>query len=411
MRVMAPAVFRNRSFVYLYLGGLISVSGSTITSLILIWLVYTETKSALAITFLGIASILPTILLGLLTGVFVDRLDRRVLMIISDLARAALVFSVPVYLIWRGFSFPLVLAIVVLVSVCSTVFRPATNSLLPMLVSGESVQDANGLISATNSLVQMVANAVGGLLIGLAGVVFGLFYNVLTYILSASLIFLILVPPHLTNGATPRTTSFATDFKEGLRYMRKNTGVFEATLSATFLNFFGTMVGSFLVIYVAEHLKANGSYFGLLLAALATGLAAGSLAVWRLRTVRYAGKLFAFTSIVFGLGSTLLGLIHSTEWAVPIVACMGLALGLMNTTFFSIIQLVVPNEILGRVLSVDEVGSYAAIPIGQIVAGVLISTSGIVVNYLAAGLGIILTGIAMLFLSDLRNLKYINSRS
>ena len=125
-----------------------------------------------------------------------------------------------------------------------------------------------------------------------------------------------------------------------------------------------------------------------------------------LNTVSYAGKLFILTSAGFGATTLMLASIHSAYLAVVIVALMGACLGLMNTTFFSVIQLVVPNEILGRVLSVDEVGSVAAIPMGQIVAGLLISSSGIVLNYLTAGTGVILTVFVMIFLKDLRNFRY-----
>ena len=92
--------------------------------------------------------------------------------------------------------------------------------------------------------------------------------------------------------------------------------------------------------------------------------------------------------------------------AIAIAASLGILLGLLNTTFYSIIQLVVPNEVLGRVLSVDEVGSYAAIPLGQVAAGVLIQSTGIVSTYLVAGIGIVLTSVVGAFLKDMRNLRY-----
>jgi len=398
-------VLGNRNFAYLYFGGLISTSGSTITSLILVWLVYKETASAIAITYLGIASILPTITLGLLAGVVVDRFDRRILMITSDLVRAAAVAAVPIVMLSFGFSFPLMLVVVAIVGLFSTFFRPATNSLLPKLVSSDSVQDSNGLISASNSVIQMISNAVGGLLIGLAGVLFGLFYNTISYAVSAAMIFLIVVPQHLTNGLTD-SGSFVSDFKYGLRYILRNRAVLETTLSATFLNFFGTMVSAFFVVYVTSHLNQSGVFFGFLVASLGLGVAVGSLAVGWLNTVSYAGKLFLLTTAGFGVTTIMLAFIGSAQLAVLIVVLMGVCLGLLNTTFYSVMQLVVPNEILGRVLSVDEVGSYAAVPMGQIVAGLLISMSGIVFNYLVAGVGVLLTVSVMLFLKDLRNFRY-----
>jgi len=402
---MSKLIFANRGFTYLYFGGLVSISGSTITSLILVWLIYTETESALAITYMGIASILPTITIGLLAGVVVDRFDRRILMIASDLVRACAVAAVPLVLIWRGFSLPLILVVVAIVGLFSTVFRPATNSLLPRLVPAKSVQDANGVISASNSVVQMISNALGGVLIGLAGVLLGLFYNTITYVISAVMIFLIVVPPHLNNGPTQKS-SFWDDFKDGLRYISKNKPVLETTISSTVLNFFATMVGSFFVVYVTTYLNESGTFFGFLVAALGLGLAGGSLIIGRLNTVAYAGRLFILGSAGFGLGTLVLTWVGTPEFAVVVVALMGICLGLINTTFFSLMQLVVPNEILGRVLSVDEVGSFAAIPLGQIAAGLLISSSGIVFSYLVSGAGVVVTAVAMVFLKDLRNFRY-----
>ena len=398
-------VLANKNFAYLYFGGLVSTSGSTITSLILVWVVYKETASAIAITYLGIASILPTITLGLLAGVLVDRVDRRILMITSDLVRGAAVVAVPIVMVSFGFSFPLILLVVAIVGLFSTVFRPATNSLLPKLIAAELVQDSNGLISASNSVVQMVSNAVGGLLIGLAGVLLGLFYNTITYVISAAMIFLIVVPRNLTSDGTI-SSSFVSDFKDGLRYIMRNRGVLETTLSATFLNFFGTMVSAFFVVYVTGHLNESGTFFGFLVAALGLGVAIGSLAVGWLNAVAYAGKLFLLTAAGFGTTTILLTFIDTAQLAILIVILMGVCLGLLNTTFYSVMQLVVPNEVLGRVLSVDEVGSFAAIPMGQIVAGLLISMSGIVFNYLVAGVGVLLTVLVMAFLKDLRNFRY-----
>ena len=405
MRRARPLILANRNFAYLYLGGLVSTSGSTITSLILVWLVYRETASAIAITYLGIASILPTIALGLLAGVLVDRVDRRILMITSDLVRSAAVLAVPIIMVSFGFSFPLILLVVAVVGLFSTVFRPATNSLLPKLVASELVQDSNGLISASNSVVQMVSNAIGGLLIGFAGVLLGLFYNTITYVISAAMIFLIVVPRNLTNDKAI-SSSFVSDFKDGLQYITKNRGVLEITLSATFLNFFGTMVSAFFVVYVTGHLNESGTLFGFLVAALGLGVAIGSLTVGWLNAVAYAGKVFMLTAAGFGITTILLTFIGTAQLAILIVILMGACLGLLNTTFYSVMQLVVPNEVLGRVLSVDEVGSVAAIPMGQIVAGLLISMSGIVFNYLVAGVGVLLTVSVMAFLKDLRNFRY-----
>lgn len=374
------------------------------TSLTLVWLVYTETHSAISISYLGLASVVPTIAFGLLAGALVDRIDRRRLMISSDLVRAAAVATIPVLYAFKGFNLPLIIAAVTIVGVFSTIFRPATNALLPTLVEEAGVQDANGLITASNSISQMGTNAVGGVLIVLAGVHLGLAYNSATYLLSA-LMLALMVGSAIPASKTVRVP-FVTQMKEGLLYIGRNKAILETTVASTFLNLFATMIVPFSVVYVNVYLNAGASFYGYFLASIGLGLAAGSLLVGRLGAVRFAGKLFVLASLGFGAGTIGLVLTRSTLLAIAIAASLGILLGLLNTTFYSIIQLVVPNEVLGRVLSVDEVGSYAAIPLGQVAAGVLIQSTGIVSTYLVAGIGIVLTSVVGAFLKDMRNLRY-----
>jgi MFS family permease len=397
-------LLKNRNFLLLYLGGVISASGATMTSLTLVWLVYTETHSALSISYLGLASVVPTIAFGLLAGALVDKIDRRRLMITSDLVRAAAVAIIPVFYAFRGFNLILIIVAVTIVGVFSTIFRPATNALLPTIVDEGKIQDANGLITASNSMSQMGANAVGGVLIALAGVHLGLAYNSATYLVSALMITLMFTSTLSTNKTSQ--PPFVAQVKEGLLYIGRTKAILETTITSTFLNLFATMIVPFSVVYVNVFLNASASFYGYFLASIGFGLAVGSLLAGRIRAVKFAGKLFIFASLGFGLATVSLVVVRNAFFAIAIAASLGILLGLLNTTFFSIVQLVVPNEVLGRVLSVDEVGSYAAIPLGQIAAGIMIQSTGIVSTYLLAGVGIIVTAVAGAFLRDLRNLQY-----
>lgn len=404
----ALSVLRNRNFLYLYVGGIISASGAAMASLTIVWLVYSQTGSAFAVAYLGLASVVPTIAFGLFAGALVDRFDRRKLMIASDLVRACAIVSLPIYLLWQGFSLFFIVFAMVLVGVFSSIFRPATNALLPRLVKGESVQYANGLISASNSLVQVVANAAGGILVMIAGASLGLFYNSTTYLFSALMIFMIVVPAVTSPLGAQEThrRALSTDIKEGLRFMLRAKSILGITIGSTFASFFLVMFSMFLVVYTSSYLMGGAVVYGVLLASLGFGVATGSLIVGRLKAVRYAGLLF--TAGVIGIGLLILGLalVRSVYLVVPMILTMGFIEGLVNTTFFSIVQLVVPNEILGRVLSIDEVGSYAAVPLGQVAGGILTGGFGVIMTYTVAGFGVLATGIATLLLKDVRRLRY-----
>lgn len=377
-------------------------------SLTIVWLVYGQTQSAFAVAYLGLASVVPTVVFGLLSGALVDRFDRRKLMITSDLIRAVAILSIPIYLLWQGFNLFFIVAAMVFVGVFSSIFRPATNALLPRLVKGESVQDANGLISASNSLIQVVANAAGGILVIVAGASLGLFYNSITYLLSALMIFMIVVPSVTLLPETQRTPrrALSADVREGLKFMLKTKSILGITLGSTFASFFLVMFSMFLVVYTSSYLMEDAVVYGVLLASISLGVAFGSLLVGRLKTVRYAGWLFVVGIISIGLLILAVASVRSAYFAVPLILSMGLIEGLVNTTFFSIVQLVVPNEVLGRVLSIDEVGSYAAVPLGQVAGGILTGSFGVISTYTVAGVGVLVTGIATLLLKDVRSLRY-----
>lgn len=401
-----PSILQNRNFLLLFMGAVVSASGSSISNLTIAWLVFNTTHSALTLTYLGLASIFPTIILGLIAGALVDRFDRRRLMIASDLIRAAAVMMIPVYLILKGFDLLPFLAAAIIVGTFSSIFRPATNALLPRLVSGALLQDANGLMSASISLAGTISQALGGLIIVLGGVILGVSYNSITYLVSALMILLIVIPKRSETTAQPRRF-LLTEIREGLHYMRVNRGILEITFSSTVANFFFTMIVPFIVVYAGTALNADPGVYGFLLAGFSLGYAFGSVLVGRISAVRFAGKLFIATGIGFGLVPLGLVFFKNIPLAILLTSTMGIFLGLYNTTYFSIIQLKVPDKVLGRVLSIDEVGSFAAIPLGQISAGLLIVSSSITYTYLIAGLGLLATGLITIFLRDLRNLRSI----
>jgi len=136
------AVFRNRNFALMWTGQLISTAGTALTSLTAGIFVYRLTGSALSVGLMLIATAVPTVFVGLIAGVFVDRYDRRRIMMAADLIRAVLVFLIP-------FLIPLHIAwlyiIVALSSAVGQFFDPAYSSVLPEIASDEELAAANSL--------------------------------------------------------------------------------------------------------------------------------------------------------------------------------------------------------------------------------------------------------------------------
>jgi len=409
---------QTRGFLPLFVGDIVSTSGAAIFSSAISYLVYLTTHSALAVAYVGMASFAPTIIIGLFAGALVDRSNKRRLMVACDLARSAAVVIIPVFMFFEGFNLAIILSVVLAISLFSTLFRPAARAIMPLLIQSSLIPSANGLMTAVESLANSASLGIGGLLIELIGASLSLFYNTATYLISATMIFLILVPSAATTKmqdiaqiqsekvSLPRKTSLLDDVLEGVRYMREKQAILEMTAISSVINFFFVIGGNFFVIYEAKFLlTTSGLLYGILLSSLSFGSAVGALFMGRVHALKYAGKVFiAFTGIV-GLSTLGMILLRYVVFDISMLFVTGLAIGLATVLYFSIVQIIVPGHILGRVISADEVGSFAAIPLGQIAGGFIIQFYGIIPDFEVAGIGLLLTALASVFLKDLRTFK------
>lgn len=390
--------FRN-----LFASGTTSSLGAAISLVSVSWVVYHYTGSALDIAYLGLTGIVPGIVLGLITGVVADRYNRRSLMVAADLSRMMGMALLTVFLYVVGFSLPIVLAVMIFVNCFSALFTPASQAIVPKLVPKPSLEDANGLLQSTSSVAYSVGSAAGGILVVLFGAVWGLGINALTYALSA--IFLIQIAGSL--GRVERDPSkvrpsFRMDLTEGVGYVLGDRTLVEVSFGYLPSNFLSSFVSPFFVVYAASRFGGDAAVYGSLVAALAAGVAIGSLIVGRVRARGHAGVLMGLCLLVEGTSWTTLALSTNLGFSVAAASAAGLAIGFANTVYYSTIQAVVPEHVLGRVLSIGDFGSFAAIPTGLVVGGLLIARYGVGPAFLVAGIGVLITGSTLLLLPDFR---------
>jgi len=394
---------RHSSFRSLFASSTTSSLGAAISLVSISWVVYHYTGSALDIAYLGLTGIVPAIVLGLIAGVVADRYNQRSLMVTADLSRMAGMALLTVFLFVAGFSLPLILSVMIFVNCFSALFTPASQAILPKLVPKPSLEDANGLLQSTSSIAYSVGSAAGGILVVLVGAVWGLGINALTYALSA--VFLIQIASELGRSARSSSReriSLRKGFTEGMGYVLHNRTLLEVSFGYLPSNFLSSFVSPFFVVYAGARFGGNAAVYGYLVAALAIGVAVGSLIVGRVRAHPHAGLLMGFCLLIEGASWTTLALSSTLGFSVLAALSAGLAIGFANTVYYSTIQAVVPGHVLGRVLSIGDFGSFAAIPTGLVVGGLLIARYGVGPAFLVAGIGVLITGTTLLLLPDFR---------
>jgi len=367
------------------------------------------TFGAYALTFLGLSSALPTLVGAFFSGALADRYDRGRLMRVVNLvsllgvtAGAADLFLVPggrVFVpLTPGFYFPVWVLLLypcwATVVASATLFRPAYNSSIPRLVETHELGRANGVIYTAAAVVSAAATLGVGALLTVAPDGYALALSFLLFFATQVALLLVQVDLSVTPSARPR--SVRREALEGFSYLGRRRELLEITIAALLTNFLSAVALVELGLYVGSWLGlTQGIWYGAMVATSTLGVALGFSLISRFRFEPHAGRAIMGLTLAMGGSLFALGLVHSIWLALPVIFVYGMMPGMIMTVFLSTVQATVPDAMMGRVFSADEVGSYALVPFGQSAGGILTSAVGVQGTYLAAGGAIVAFGVVM----------------
>jgi CRP-like cAMP-binding protein/sugar phosphate permease len=360
------AIFRNRSFVYLWTGQLISTIGDALTSLAAGIIVFQETGSILNVGLMLMVSSIPTLVFGLVAGVFVDRFDRKTIMIASVVIRGALVAAIPLSLSATG-DILWLYVIVLLSAAVQQFFDPANDSVLPEVASDAELAAANSMMAIAQFGSTAIGFALAGLLIGTnREVVF--YLDAATFIFSGLMISLVTIKPleveeRTTVGNIVRNLGVGARFILGSPVLRSAT-----VLQAPRMVVIG-LQNVLLLPFAFEVLNASEFEYGLQEGITSIGFVIGSLLM-----ARYAERIREGSWLVLSfLGMGIAGLLYalsSNVWMA--IALIGVS-GVLNAPSFVASRLInqrnTPRDMRGRVFSTGFVIRDVAYLIGMGLAG------------------------------------------
>ncbi len=359
------AVFRNRNFSFMWTGQLVSTIGSALTSLAAGILVFRLTGSALSVGLMLMATAIPTLFVGLLAGVFVDRYDRRRIMIGADLIRAALVFLIP-FLI--PFNIAWLYIIVALTSAVGQFFDPAYESVLPEVASDEELAAANSMIAIGSFGSTAIGFAASGLIASRLDINWAFYIDALTFLFSAICIFLIRIAPLKVEGETSVATVL-TNLRAGAQFLFGNAVLRSAFFVAMLYALSIGLWNSLLLPFALRALHATEFEYGLQEGLTSIGFVVGSLLM-----ARFADRLREGQWVVISLaGMALAGILYGLSLSVPIAIFWVIVSGFINAPYGIARRLIVqrntPREVRGRVNSTLFVVRDMVLLVGMAAAG------------------------------------------
>jgi MFS family permease len=388
MNGRGDSLLGNSRFLRLWIGQGVSFLGDSVSMVALVVLTVQITGSASAVGGALVARLLPTIA-SPLAGVLADRLDRRVVLVASDLARAVLALG----LIFVR-DLVILYVLVFLMGLARTIFNPTIRAAFPGVVGGGDLTRANALISGTFSVSETVGPALGGLLVATVGVNAAFALDCATYLVSAA--FLFRVP--LSRPRRDEDGDLARELKAGFTYLAGARMPLAIVIGAflTMLTINTTIPAE--VFLAKETFGAGDAGYGLLVGLWGGGMVLGSAFM-----VVFGGRInlslfYVLSIFVSALALAATGLSPMFVVALGALTIAGIANGVDDVTANTILQESVPEAFLGRVFAVRFFGFSAGEVLAYGVGGAIVDLTGPRYTYLLAGAATATAGLLILAL-------------
>jgi MFS family permease len=400
MNGTGDSLLRNTRFLRLWLGQGISFVGDAVSMVALVILIVQITGSASAVGGALVARLLPT-LASPLAGVLADRLDRRIVLVASDLARAILVLGMV-------FARDLVIlyVLIFLMGLARTLFNPTVRAAFPSVVGGGDLTRANSLISATFSISITVGPALGGLLVATVGVDAAFVLDAVTYLISAALLSLIPLP----RPQGSEDEGVVRELRSGFSYLvgaRVPLGI----VVGAFLTVLATDITIPAEVFLAkETFDAGDVGYGLLVSLWGIGMVAGSALTAVLANRVNLIPLYFVGIFVWALALAGTGLSPTFIIALGALTVAGISNGIDNVATDTIVQTRVPDALLGRVFSVRFLSYSIAEALAYPAGGLIMDAIGPRSTYLLAGIATATAGLFVLLFLTMASTKNVQDQ-
>jgi predicted MFS family arabinose efflux permease len=394
--------FRHRDFRLMWIGACVSTTGTFVQQFAQSWLVYDLTKNPFYLGLDLFLGQLPIMLFSLFGGVFADRMDRRKMLLYSQYIQMTCAFVLAGLFVThtlKGMAFIAVILSLSFIVGCGQSFGgPAYSALLPALVKGEDLSNAIAMNSIQFNLARVLGPALGGLAYTTLGATWCFTLNGISYIAVIFSLFMIqvkFVPP------TSRE-SILKSMGEGIRFIRQREGLGPLVVLAFFTTLLGFSITGFLPVIVQTVFHKGPETYQVLLVSSGAGSITGALIVAAMERLKGQGHVALLALLALGAATAAFALSRWLPLSCVLIFVAGAAIMASASLMLSLVQVIVSDQMRGRVMSVYNLAFRAGIPLGSLALGKLIPMVGI--SWALAGSGGILIALSLYFLTVMRNI-------
>lgn len=384
------ASLKNRDYLYLWTGMLASAFAMNMQLIAQGWLIYEMTSSALNLTWVTLAFMLPQVLFSLPGGVLADRLPKKPVIMWAPAGNALVTLVMAVIIITGRVTFWDFIWVGVLNGTIMALSIPARTAFIPEIVGERLIFNAMAFNTAAWNLARILGPALAGFMIAMfaggdttSGFGVGLVYFVLSALYLVSTVTVLFIKHAGEPVPGPKNTPI-NDIIEGLTYVVRSPVVGGLILLSIVPFLFGLSINTLLPAFNTDVLSGGADDLGLLMTAMGAGAIAGSLLLANLGGLRKKGYWLLATGSLWGVAVTLFGLSSSYPFAILYIGLVGFVSALNMSMNRSLVQLQVSQHMRGRIMSIDMM-SHGLMPLGIIPIGWIAETVSVQAGLATSG--------------------------
>lgn len=364
----------------------ISLFGSSLVQYAIIWYITLETKSGIMMTLATLCGVIPQVIISLFAGVWADRYNKKMLIIVSDSLIALSTFMIAICFISGMNDIWLLMLVLAVRSLGSGVQTPTVTAFIPEMVPEEHLMKANGINTTIQSIMLILSPAASGALLANIDLGYIFFIDVVTAIIGITIISFV-----KTNykKVKQEKVQYFSSIKEGILYTKKNKLISRMIIYLVIFNFLVTPFATLTPLFVTRTFGADPWYLTINEIIFFVGNIVGGvlISIWggfedRIKTIGYG-------CLVCGIFGVLMGFPFHFIFYLLCMGLMGVTMPFMNTPFITLFQEHVDADKQGRIFALITMLSGAIMPLGMILYGPLADI--IKIEYI-----LILTGISFL---------------
>jgi MFS family permease len=386
--VMPPA-FRSRPFLMYWIGHLISFMGSQMQLWAMYWQLRILTDQPLVISGIGLVRFLPVVLFSLFSGVVADRVDRRKMTIFTQFAQGFIAVILGLKTAQGEITLAILFSLVAIQTVAVVFDVPARQALIPSLVPREDLPSAYSLTSIASKVGGILGPVIAGLVIAYLGLEWTYWLNAISFLaVIAALVLMGNIKMEMEGKSFEFRRTFI-DIREGIDFILNSPII----LSAMILDFFGSFFSSAntLLPFVARDILHVGPVpYGWMSAAQSIGTLIIAVYLSQKSNLRRQGALIAVSVAGFGLATVLFGVSTSFWLTMLALILIGFFDGLSTIIRNTVRQLLTPDAMRGRMMSITQIFFKGGPQLGEMEAGLMAQAFSVPFAIISGGVGCVI---------------------